>query len=358
MTMTIDQLREALHRLPAPEPPAGLLARIQRSRTAGVHVQLPADQSPVKRHAVAWLGLAAAVIAGVWLWSAESRVPGGAAPRDPLAELLRGTLVWPAPGGAQESPRTAELPKYQVVRAADLAADRVRPGTWTYDIQNITDDILTQTVGRSQFRLARGQLDGREVWLVSSSRQGLQGSAWGPLADTGYLDPTSLRPLRHRMGGYKGRTVTVQTFTTDSGYEAIDVTGPGRTPPRSFRGTVALPFPGDAPFVTGWYGYNLRILAQALPLARGWRGSLYEVGWFSLPGRPGGVPVDVRVVGRDRVTVPAGTFDCWRLEIDHAAQDSEMTVWVARAEGWVVKTQLRGSDWKREDLLVSYSPDP
>ena len=48
--------------------------------------------------------------------------------------------------------------------------------------------------------------------------------------------------------------------------------------------------------------------------------------------------MQLKVVGRERVTVPAGTFDAFKLELRSADDDTRSTLWVAREPRKVVKT--------------------
>jgi hypothetical protein len=57
------------------------------------------------------------------------------------------------------------------------------------------------------------------------------------------------------------------------------------------------------------------------------------------------------------VTVPAGTFDCWRLEVEGYVWESErVQMWVSRDKGWLIKEQRRWSDYVVNRVLVSYAP--
>ena len=69
--------------------------------------------------------------------------------------------------------------------------------------------------------------------------------------------------------------------------------------------------------------------------------------------------LDLRVIGKDRVTVPAGTFDCWRIEVQTPRWDIERSlIWVSRDKGWLIKQERRGSDpnYVIIDVLESYQP--
>jgi hypothetical protein len=129
----------------------------------------------------------------------------------------------------------------------------------------------------------------------------------------------------------------------------------------SLRGVMALPFPPNAVFTNDWSHLRFRVLLPAFPLTRGWRGSLYQTGLFS-KSEPGtlvqrAVPLNLRVVGRQRVSVPAGTFDCWRVEMEsHLGDTQRWTMWVSRDQGWTIKVQFRGSDYIVNEVLQSYEP--
>jgi hypothetical protein len=72
---------------------------------------------------------------------------------------------------------------------------------------------------------------------------------------------------------------------------------------------------------------QLRFVVRRLPLAPGFATTLalFE------PQLPGGtVTADVRVVGREPVTVPAGTFECYKVEIVLGpAERGRQTLWIS-----------------------------
>jgi hypothetical protein len=51
--------------------------------------------------------------------------------------------------------------------------------------------------------------------------------------------------------------------------------------------------------------------------------------------------------------VPAGTFDCWKLEVIQGGS-ARSELWVSRDRQWVVKTEYRGGDFVTEQVLTSY----
>ena len=345
-------LSAALRRLPAPEPGSDLLPRILRSRAMGVRI---ADQP--NGPAIPWRWLAAAAVVGVsiggsWFVSLSlSRLGSSPQVRDPLDNLLRG--VWRPEREPSESGKTP-LPKYALITSDDLDVTRLTEGVWTYTVETTTDDVLTEKGGAIGIRLARAHHLGQPVLMVNSKRQ-LRGGPWGQYGDTAHLDPATLRPLRSVAYANKFRTQFSQTFSADSGRESIVITGPM---PRSWRGSVALPFPRNALFLNDWSTTRLAVLLPAVALERHWHGSLYQVSSMTQNVDRSIAPLDLRVVGTDNVTVPAGTFDCWRLEVEtHLWNTERETLWVSRDKGWVIKKQIRGPDFVVSTLLHDFEPE-
>jgi len=68
-------------------------------------------------------------------------------------------------------------------------------------------------------------------------------------------------------------------------------------------------------------------------------------------------PVQLRVTGEERVRVPAGTFDCWRMTISHSG--GVIDYWVRKSDGIAVRLVERnpppGGGGERVVTLVSQS---
>jgi len=348
-----DTLQAALRQLPAPEPRAELLKRIIESRAMGARIALPTSESMPWRWAAA--AIVTALLLSSWLFrpsnfaTNESRV----ANRDPLDELLRGTMLLPSPGVAQESQKPSPRPKYPLILTDSLELSRMTAGVWTYRSETTTDDVFTDSAhaGGDRIRLTRATFAGRSAWMVNTARR-FGGAGWTQYEDTTYLDAASLRP---RHAGASGRKVRFdQTFTDDSVHESITRTGPMAS---SWSGAIAFPFPRNALFFNHWSPDRLSVLSPALPMSRGWRRSLYQVAFISWGWARQVAPLDLRVVGTEHVIVPAGTFDCWRVDVDvHLWEAERMTMWVSRDKGWLIKMQSRGSDYVVDRVLESYEP--
>lgn len=339
----IKDFRVALRAWPAPEPGSDLRARILTSRAGGRRVPLPIDRSAAWRRRL--LVAAAAVVAIVAIATlGRDRANQGA-----YADLLSGAPWWPTVSAAQGRRTPPPAPRYALI--SDLDLTRVAGGTWTYEGRTTTDGIHTGTTGQLAITASAARLDGTPAWLITTERSPVRDAA-----DSLFLSQATMRPLRSVVNGRNSRTHIVQQYSADSVYETIDVTGHGE---RHLRTAVALPGAPETPsLVLSAFGTDLNLLSQALPLRRGWRGSAYTFGLASPTGPiPPFVPIDLRVVGRDLVTVPAGTFDCWKLEVvqGEASEGFRSYVWVSRDQQWVVKAEYRGGDFVFEQVLTTYA---
>jgi hypothetical protein len=253
---------------------------------------------------------------------------------------------------AQEARIAPSRPKYAPI--VDLNPSRVSGGTWTYEGRTTTDDIYTGTFGRRAITASATKLDGTAVWLVTTQR-----NPTPDMADSLFVSQATLRPVRYALNSRSSRIYIEQRYSRDSVHETIDVTGRRE---RHLRGAAALPATGEVVVLMGPFATDLHLLAQALPLQRGWRGSAYALDLVSPSrGLPPLTPVDFRVVGRDRVTVPAGVFDCWKVEVIQrdASGDFRSLVWLSRDQQWVVKIEYRGGDFVTEQVLTAYKgPTP
>ena len=342
----IDELR----RIPAPEPSKDLLGRILASRAAGVRVELPEDRSATSRRS-ALLLLTAAAAALVLVMSTRGGDRRPVDTENEFPDITAGLSFWPPDAMAQE-PGPPRRPHYQPVRSLQFA--RAHGGTWTYRTCTVFDDVLTNCRGRLTITVADARWEGHAAWLVSQQQKSVRDRSPDTLRtppDSTYFEASTLRPIYAAQGGVKFRLV--RRFTGDTVREALDI---GGTAPRSWRSSAAIPGAQDAPIVLRWARVDLTLLLQVLPLDRSWRGSVYSVGIVGPdPSKTGFAPVDLRVVGSGRIEVPAGRFECWKVEL-RESPESMLTLWVSKDHGWLVKTEQRGWDWRAESALVSATP--
>jgi hypothetical protein len=76
------------------------------------------------------------------------------------------------------------------------------------------------------------------------------------------------------------------------------------------------------------------VLFMAVPLSSTWKGSASLLGWAVIDSDVF-TPVELRVEGEERIAVPAGTFDCWRISVRFAGE--RMVYWVRRSDGLGVR---------------------
>jgi hypothetical protein len=342
---------DELQKLPAPDPPAYLLTRILESRRSGARVALPRPRPDYTPWMVIAL-TAAAALALVMSTSSHERPQAGidSAYQDVAAALS----FWPRAAMAQQ-PGPPRAPRYELVRHLD--ADRaVHAGTWRYDVCTTIDDALTKCRSRLTIEVRESQREQRPAWLMIQRLATVRD--WSPRLDTIHVPPDTtyftrqtLRPIAWSIVGHSIRVE--RHFDFDSVHETLDITGPDA---RSWRVSGSLPGAADAPLVLRWARYDVALLLQALPLARGWRGSVYSVGLIGPAPRGSPFPpLDMKVVASDRIDVPAGRFDCWRVEM-RIGDETAATLWASKDHGWLVKATQGGPEWRTESRLVSATP--
>lgn len=73
---------------------------------------------------------------------------------------------------------------------------------------------------------------------------------------------------------------------------------------------------------------------MAAPLNRDWRGNASLLGWAVVPNDLF-APITMRIEGEERITVPAGTFDCWRVAMSFGGRHH--TFWARKSDGLGVR---------------------
>jgi hypothetical protein len=344
--------KDELRKIPAPEPSKDLLERILASRAAGMQVVLPEERATTSRRATLLLLTAAA--AGLVL-VVSTRV-GDRRPvnvENGSQDVAAGLSFWPPDAIAQETGPPRRL-RYAPVR---LEAGRAHAGSWTYRTCSLFDEGQPMCLGRFTITVRDAMWRSRPAWLVSRRqemvRHGPRDTILTPL-DTAYFEPATLRPIYTAMGGKRFRLV--RWFSGDSVREALDITGAS---PRSWHVAAQIPGALDAPLVLRWtYWEDLAPLMQVVPLERGWRGSVYSVRLVGPdPSKAPFVPLDLRVVGSGVIEVPAGRFDCWKVDVREGKEtENPLTLWVSKDRGWLVRADQRSTDGRSETPLLAATP--
>ncbi|HXW96931.1 MAG TPA: hypothetical protein VEI47_05045, partial [Gemmatimonadales bacterium] len=169
--------------------------------------------------------------------------------------------------------------------------------------------------------------------------------------DSTFVTADSMFPIRlvtHLRAGstlitvFQSDTVTRTWLRPDSSVEVIRVAV--EQPPEWARGMTLV----------GWEEWTMFPL---LPLQREWRGHVAVIG-VANTGQLVTRFWAYRVTGEDRVTVPAGTFECWTVQYEPAVGEEswDYTFWIDKRTGWVVKAGSPSDRWGREQVLVSFEP--
>lgn len=84
--------------------------------------------------------------------------------------------------------------------------------------------------------------------------------------------------------------------------------------------------------------YALRTAIAGWPIERSWH---TEASILELNGEPQFMPIRLAVVGEERISVPAGTYDCWVVTVEGAAGGFEVNehYWVTKQDQIVVRTR-------------------
>jgi hypothetical protein len=344
-------LPDALANLPATIPlDSTLLARVIQERAAGQRAILPTTRST--RAANRWrkrsTGLAtgfaaAAVIAGVIISHSGSSTRN----TSPAHVVAHQSSSAPADEFAVSEfflPRSAFAT--EVARADSSAppltidGSRLEAGVFRYARFERTPGGARRQIGRESVELSLARVEGHDAWRVIQRRQ----IADTEHVETLYAERATLRPLGrtirvHPYTHYAGITVR-QRLVEDSltGWMQTD-SGLGRPIARHLSAALA-PYLSDA---------LSPVLLGAVSVGPRWRGRFSILGWAVRDGDVS-FPARLRVVGDERVTVPAGTFECWKLAVD--ASVGMQTYWVRKSDGIGVRSLLESNDVSRELVLT------
>jgi hypothetical protein len=351
------EFREAIRVISAPSAPHGLIDRVVAERVRGARAAIPdgepAVPRPAARPAVLAAAAAALVIASVGLqrWHPVDRDrdhlvdPGECAMIAERQALLAASVFFLAVACGQEP---TGQPVGPTPPPASLNAGGPQEGTWTYDGE--TRD--GRAARREVYRLTRVGSGGDVQWLGVASR----GTAAGArtVVDSVYFAADGVRPLRRvyraALTGRDLRVVTT-TYRPDSASVRSDYLGYRSSPAASRTSSVAIP--ADLrPIIPPMHGpgWGFAHIVRFLPLEAEWSGSVYVAGFPTA----GYLMESLQVTRGETIEVPAGTFDCWRIAVEHNGQQW-LTLWVGKDSRQLVKAVLAPKGARGyETVLVSF----
>jgi len=217
--------------------------------------------------------------------------------------------------------------------AVSWALDRIVPVNLTYRVL-----VQGNPMGEATRTVARATVGGRAVLRLFGTTN------IGPIvrqADTTVLDAQTLAPVSVRMAG----VVQGQEAFVRLDYEGMHVRGQARVPGQGGPRDLTI----DTTLAAGTLDDNaMEAVLTALPLAANGR---YTFPVFA--GGEGRVQnVTLAVAGEESVTVPAGTFACWRVDLTGGSQP--LTFYVAKdAPYTLVKYEMVGMPVAFELTAVS-----
>ena len=319
--------------MPRRGAPREVLDRVLADRAAGRRVILPvAGDDPPRVRTItggavgAFAAAAAALILASILYDAR-----------PTRGLASGSLG----SGFLVSEATARVVSpTSVPNVSDVDGSRLRAGVWRF-VEHRTDGAGHAIRGDTlDLGLTAGTEGTRAVWRVSSS-----GTSQ---SETMVVDRRSLEPVSRML--HVGRSEKFDRLDIDQKFSGdaftAHVVGNARGRP-TFERTVTRSIPRGAPprvsdaIAPLYFG--------ATPLDAHWSGRVALVGW-AIEKSDVLHPVTLAVRGVERVRTPAGTFACWRLDVQVGAQTQ--VCWVRQVDGIAVRSRRVTEKGTREWLLV------
>jgi hypothetical protein len=216
--------------------------------------------------------------------------------------------AWPNTGFAQAKPPVAPAPAPAPAAGLPTPAVALQPGTYSYLAK-------VEPVQATAIPLVTEIKEDPEGWLVSDSIVTPAGKA----LDRAILDKNTL--------ALKKRSVQQGGIMIEFLVKGGKIVGAANV--RGQETQLNVDIGGDV-FSDG-AGANQTV--AVLPLAVGYTTSFRAIDIRSMKLRT----MDVKVVGSEPVTVPAGTFDAFKVEIVSTVEGSKTTLWVDRDSRKVVK---------------------
>ena len=318
-----DAIRPELETIATPDPSPQLLDRILASRAAAVRVILPEPvtlrASPAKRT------IAAIVVAATLLFLVLPLIRV----RRTGDEIIASSAFFAREAFAQPLDRAGRAGLAPITFARPNA---IRPLALEMSrrVRSATGELESESI--DSLSLIADDVDGTPAWRVTSRTREVVRTQHRVESETLYVARADLRMLRRavHVSPYSRfeRINIQQRFHGDSVTGRMTTDGPsigaGRPIARRLR-------PELAPFLTDAFA---PVALMAAPASATWSGSVTVLGWAVIP-RDVFVPIELRVVGEERITVPAGTFDCWRASIRLGGQ--EISYWMRKSDGLGVR---------------------
>lgn len=336
-------LRDAVATLEPPPLPSDTFARVMTRREKGERIALrTTDFEPVRARRAQVLGISLAAAAALLITAVVSHRRGAPAVATPLDRFA----LAPVDSACANFSTARDSSSFRHLMVSTFGvsvacgaepppdppitvdASQIAPGEYTYEGLSITDRVFTSvhkpgtiSISRTVWRGAPALLAVREGPLLTGVHVD---SIIIAMKDLAPLHFASWYPTQHPVGSLHA--------DFDSSMVTIVMTG-------RFDTVATFPYPtkaGELPF-----GWTEVLVVPALPLAKAWRGTVQialpiHPHAYKLLGKPW-ESMSLRVIGREKIRVAAGVFDCWKVQVGGPENTSSM--WVGIANHLVIRSQ-------------------
>jgi hypothetical protein len=190
-------------------------------------------------------------------------------------------------------------------------ARSITTGTWTYDITRITDRTFHSHQGQRLLSIAYDSASAVTI-IVAQDQMRFAAS----VTDSLFVNENDLSVMsRSRTKGTRRQRSDFQNETLDSSYADVEMDDGY----------------GDSLLVVG--DLHLAYILQYADLRPRWR-RVFRARHRTFDN------YRVEVDGTMTITVPAGSFDCWKLSMTKTTRWGPFvhTWWISKEHGWLIKT--------------------
>jgi hypothetical protein len=330
MTDLFDRrLRDAARAIPTPDEPDDLIERVLAERGTGRRIVLPTDLGDTgpsrARQFVrpAIISIAAAVAAIAMLFVLQPRPRASLTANDTISST-GGFLVSTA--FAEQRSRSPTVPRLSGVDGA-----RIVPRQYEYRIQFVDSAGGVTPDGGGSLTVSAATVGGTPAWRIALTVQQTEGGGQRrTTAETLFVSRGDLEPLAravHVRPYLRFNAINIaQRFVGDSVLGEMTTDGGIRRP-------IAQRLPAEfGPFIADVIA---PLALVGVPLSLDWSRSMSVPGWAVVPTDVF-YPVTLRVIGEERITTPAGAFDCWKLSV--VAGRQRRVEWVRKSDGLALRS--------------------